>query len=92
MHDAVLLGVLLAAIAIGFGLGIRYAYRRQQRSPASRTPGLSREYFVGLNYLLNEQPDEAINTFIHALDVNSDTIDTHIALGKLFRARCLSSL
>tara|TARA_R100001039_G_scaffold115_1_gene140 strand:+ start:1245 stop:2444 length:1200 start_codon:yes stop_codon:yes gene_type:complete len=87
MHDAVLLGVLLAAIAIGFGLGIRYAYRRQQHSPASRTPGLSREYFVGLNYLLNEQPDEAINTFIHALDVNSDTIDTHIALGKLFRAR-----
>ncbi|BBM06055.1 hypothetical protein HAALTHF_45170n [Vreelandella aquamarina] len=34
MHDAVLLGVLLAAIAIGFGLGIRYAYRRQQHSPA----------------------------------------------------------
>lgn len=85
MQDAVLLGVLLAAIAIGFGLGIRYAHRRPQR-PA-RPPGLSREYFVGLNYLLNEQPDEAIKTFIHALDVNSDTVDTHIALGKLFRSR-----
>ncbi|GGC80281.1 lipopolysaccharide assembly protein LapB [Vreelandella lutescens] len=86
MHNAVLLGVLMAAIAIGFGLGARYAYRRQQRT-SIRTPGLSREYFVGLNYLLNEQPDEAINTFIHALDVNSDTVETHIALGKLFRSR-----
>ncbi|MFP3343643.1 lipopolysaccharide assembly protein LapB [Halomonas sp. SIMBA_159] len=87
MHDAVLLGVLMAAIAIGFGLGARFAYRRQQSLPTTRSPGPSREYFVGLNYLLNEQPDEAINTFIHALDVNSDTVDTHIALGKLFRAR-----
>ena len=85
MQDAVLLGVLLAAIAIGFGLGFRYAHRRAQRP--SRAPGLSREYFVGLNYLLNEQPDEAIKTFIHALDVNSETVETHIALGKLFRSR-----
>lgn len=38
MHDAVLLGVLLAAIAIGFGLGIRYAYRRQQHSPPRVLP------------------------------------------------------
>lgn len=87
MQDAVLLGVLLAAIAIGFGLGARYAHRRQQRFIHSRPTSLSREYFVGLNYLLNEQPDEAINTFIHALDVNSDTVETHVALGKLFRSR-----
>lgn len=86
MRDAVLLGVLLAAIAIGFGLGVRYASRRLH-THASRSTGLSKEYFVGLNYLLNEQPDEAINTFVNALDVNSDTVETHIALGKLFRAR-----
>lgn len=87
MHDAVLLGVLLAAIAIGFGLGVRHGSRRRRPSPTSRSPSLSREYFVGLNYLLNEQPDEAINTFINALDVNSETVETHIALGKLFRTR-----
>lgn len=87
MYDAALLGVLLAAIAIGFALGVRYATRRKRHSPTVRSPGLSREYFVGLNYLLNEQPDEAINTFINALDVNSDTVETHIALGKLFRTR-----
>ncbi|UXZ52969.1 lipopolysaccharide assembly protein LapB [Halomonas sp. 7T] len=87
MHDLALLGVLLAAIAIGFGLGYRRASLRHRRQEARGAPEPSREYFVGLNYLLNEQPDEAINTFIHALDVNSDTIGTHIALGKLFRAR-----
>ncbi|MFC7369849.1 lipopolysaccharide assembly protein LapB [Vreelandella zhaodongensis] len=86
MRDAVLLGVLLAAIAIGFGLGVRYTARRL-RTHTSRSTDLSKEYFVGLNYLLNEQPDEAINTFVNALDINSDTVETHIALGKLFRAR-----
>lgn len=87
MHDFMLLGLLLAAIAIGFGLGIRHTSRRHRQAPAASSSNLSREYFVGLNYLLNEQPDEAINTFINALDVNSDTVDTHIALGKLFRTR-----
>lgn len=87
MYDLVLLGILLAAIAIGFGLGYRYATHRTQHTPTSSTSALSRDYFVGLNYLLNEQPDEAINTFIQALGVNSDTVDTHIALGKLFRTR-----
>ncbi|WP_447555886.1 lipopolysaccharide assembly protein LapB [Vreelandella sp. EE22] len=87
MQDAALLGILLAAVAMGFGLGIRYSAKGKRYRPASRAPTLSKEYFVGLNYLLNEQPDEAINTFINALDVNSETVETHIALGKLFRAR-----
>ncbi|MFG6668053.1 lipopolysaccharide assembly protein LapB [Halomonas sp. HNIBRBA4712] len=88
MHDAaLLLGLLLAAVVIGFGLGVRYRAKRWPYRPAAKAPALSKEYFVGLNYLLNEQPDEAINTFINALDVNSDTVETHIALGKLFRAR-----
>lgn len=87
MYDAVLLGVLLAAIAIGYGLGIRRGSRQRRLLHKPRSNSLSREYFVGLNYLLNEQPDEAINTFINALDVNSDTVETHIALGKLFRTR-----
>ena len=89
MLDVALLSVLLAAIAIGYGLGYRQALRRRYRSqpPAAASQVPSRDYFVGLNYLLNEQPDEAINTFISVLAVNSDTVDTHIALGKLFRAR-----
>ncbi|TDX30224.1 lipopolysaccharide biosynthesis regulator YciM [Modicisalibacter xianhensis] len=85
MPDLLLLALLLAAIAIGWWLGRREAIKphRQSQQQAS----LSRDYFVGLNYLLNEQPDRAIETFVQALEVNSDTIETHIALGNLFRSR-----
>ena len=58
--------------------------RAQQRTQVHR---LSREYVVGLNYLLNEQPDKAVDIFIKLLDVDSDTVETHLALGSLFRRR-----
>ena len=45
------------------------------------------EYIKGLNYLLNEQQDMAIDVFIRMLKVNSDTVETHMALGNLFRKR-----
>src|SRR5476649_729159 len=48
---------------------------------------LSREYVVGLNYLLNEQSDKAVDIFIKLLDVDSETVETHLALGSLFRRR-----
>src|SRR5690606_28359827 len=42
---------------------------------------------TGLNYLLNEQPDKAIDTFITALEVDSNTVEPYLALGNLFRRR-----
>lgn len=48
---------------------------------------LSREYYLGLNYLLNEQPDKAVDVFIKLLEVDGDTVETHLALGSLFRRR-----
>jgi len=75
--------LIVAAIAIGWWLG-----RRERKSQVSNDhQELSRNYFQGLNYLLNEQPDRAISTFIQALEVNSDTIETHLALGSLLRKR-----
>lgn len=47
----------------------------------------SSDYFTGLNFLLNEQPDKAVDVFIRMLEVDSDTVDTHLALGNLFRRR-----
>ncbi len=84
MPDVLLLTLLLAAVAIGWWLGRRE--RRASRDPAPPN-GPGRDYFVGLNYLLNDQQDRAIETFVAALEVNSETIDTHITLGNLFRAR-----
>ncbi|MHB0774302.1 lipopolysaccharide assembly protein LapB [Halomonas sp. WWR20] len=85
MLDPLLLALLVAAIAIGWWLGRVEHGSQRKRSRDDRA--LSRDYFVGLNHLLNEQPDRAIETFVQALEVNSDTIETHIALGNLFRSR-----
>jgi lipopolysaccharide biosynthesis regulator YciM len=54
---------------------------------APHASAIDKQYFIGLNYLLNEQPDEAIETFIRALEVNPETVETHIAIGKLFCQR-----
>lgn len=71
------------AIGIGFFLGRHDGRRRQKR----RMENLSRDYMRGLNFLLNEQPDKAVETFVNSLDVNEHTLETHLALGRLFRKR-----
>lgn len=76
MLDPLLLGLLVAAIAIGWWLGRRE--RRRARERLSPEVSLPRDYFIGLNHLLNEKPDQAIETFVQALEVNSDTIETHM--------------
>lgn len=45
------------------------------------------QYFQGLNYLLSEQPDKAIQVFLELAEVNEETVETHLALGNLFRRR-----
>jgi lipopolysaccharide assembly protein B len=48
---------------------------------------LPRSYFTGLNFLLNEQPDKAIEAFLEAARIDPETIELHFALGSLFRRR-----
>ncbi|CEK10908.1 lipopolysaccharide assembly protein LapB [Legionella hackeliae] len=63
------------------------ASRNYSGKEADLNNRLSREYVVGLNYLLNEQPDKAVDVFIKLLEVDSETVETHLALGSLFRRR-----
>ncbi|MCV6637485.1 lipopolysaccharide assembly protein LapB [Candidatus Albibeggiatoa sp. nov. NOAA] len=63
------------------------AQRSSRLKSTSSTFNLSSDYFKGLNYLLNEQPDKAIDIFVKLIDVDSDTVETHLALGALFRRR-----
>jgi lipopolysaccharide biosynthesis regulator YciM len=63
-----------------------YAARREHQG-LQRPPRLSPDYFKGINYLLNEQPDKAIEVFTRMLEVDSETVETHLALGNLFRKR-----
>ncbi|MEJ2123258.1 MAG: tetratricopeptide repeat protein [Alphaproteobacteria bacterium] len=75
--------LLPVAAASGWVAARRSLAVKQQKQPQDISP----VYFKGLNYLLNEQPDKAIDLFIEMLDVDSDTVETHLALGNLFRRR-----
>ena len=48
---------------------------------------LNKEYFLGLNYLIENQPDKAIDEFVKLLEVDNETIEIHLTLGSLFRSR-----
>ena len=61
--------------------------RGGERHSDSKVSRLSTTYFRGLNYLLNEQPDKAIELFLHIAELDKDTFETQVALGHLFRRR-----
>jgi lipopolysaccharide biosynthesis regulator YciM len=76
----------LIGFPLFFGLGwiaaridIQHLLRDSRALPTS--------YFKGLNFLLNEQPDKAIEAFIEVVKVDPETIELHFALGSLFRRR-----
>ena len=76
----------LLVLPLFFGLGW-LAARVDIRHVMSESRSVPASYFRGLNYLLNEQPDRAIEAFIEVVKVDSDTVDLHFALGGLFRKR-----
>ncbi len=78
-----LLLLLPVAAASGWWLAKRDNEQQAERSGFE----FSSHYFKGLNYLLNEQPDKAIEVFIRMVEVDSETVETHLALGSLFRRR-----
>ena len=69
-----------------FGLGWAAA-RIDIRHLDKESRTLPRSYFQGLNFLLNEQPDRAIEAFVDAVKIDPQTIELHFALGSLFRRR-----
>src|SRR5205085_5568566 len=76
----------LIGFAIFFVLGW-LAARVDIRQVVQESRSLPRSYFKGLNFLLNEQPDKAIEAFIEVVKVDPETIELHFALGSLFRRR-----
>jgi lipopolysaccharide biosynthesis regulator YciM len=61
--------------------------RRSLTNNGKKYSNIPLDYLKGLNFLLDEQPDKAIDLFIQMLEVNNDTVETHLALGSLFRRR-----
>lgn len=63
------------------------AKKSRHTSDKLRTINLPRDYLVGLNFLLNDETDKAVDVFIKMLEVDSDTVETHLAVAKLFRKK-----
>ncbi len=76
--------LVLLALSLAWYLGYRM---RQLKDLTSKKAQLPRAYLEGLNFLLNEETDKAVDAFIKMLEVDSDTVETHLAVGKLFRRR-----
>jgi lipopolysaccharide biosynthesis regulator YciM len=76
----------LLALPLFFALGWMAA-RIDIKQLVSESRTLPISYFRGLNFLLNEQPDKAIEAFIEVVKVDPQTIELHFALGSLFRRR-----
>ncbi|GAA4495525.1 lipopolysaccharide assembly protein LapB [Pseudaeromonas paramecii] len=75
--------LLPIAVAYGWYMGQRSA-RLDKENLGHK---LSRNYVAGINFLLSEQPDKAVDLFIEMLQVDEETLETHLALGNLFRQR-----
>ncbi|MBA4193283.1 MAG: lipopolysaccharide assembly protein LapB [Comamonadaceae bacterium] len=77
---------LLWGLPLAFALGWAASRLdlRQWRMESRQAP---KAYFRGLNHLLNEQQDQAIDAFIEAVQGDPDTAELHFALGNLFRRR-----
>jgi lipopolysaccharide biosynthesis regulator YciM len=77
-----LAGLFLLLAAAGWALG-RFGERDEEDAPQP----LNIDYLKGLNFLLNEQTDQALEHFLEMVRVDDKTIETHFALGNLFRRR-----
>ncbi len=75
--------LLPVAAASGWWVGAR----GQTKHSSGGAKGLHQDYFRGLNYVLHDKPDKAIEVFIKMVEVDSETVETHSALGNLFRRR-----
>lgn len=76
----------LLAFPLFFGLGWMAA-RIDIRHLVREARSLPRAYLTGLNYLVSEQHDRAIDAFMEAARIDPETVEVHFALGSLFRRR-----
>jgi lipopolysaccharide biosynthesis regulator YciM len=76
----------LLAFPLFFALGW-LAARVDIKQVVTESRALPNSYFRGVNFLLNDQPDKAIEAFLEVVKLEPETIDLHFALGGLFRRR-----
>jgi lipopolysaccharide biosynthesis regulator YciM len=81
-----LIWLLLPVAAASGWVAAKNSSRKKSQNRGSLS-FLSERYIRGLNYLLNEQQDKALEFFVEMVEVDSETVETHLVLGSLFRRR-----
>jgi lipopolysaccharide biosynthesis regulator YciM len=81
-----LIWLLLPVAAASGWVAAKNSSRKKNKSRGNPS-FLSERYIRGLNYLLNEQQDKALEFFVEMVEVDSETVETHLVLGSLFRRR-----
>jgi len=84
-NQQVLLAILIA-FGIGLGVGGWWWHSSMQPSKSIHTKG-DRAFFKGIQYIISNDRDHAIEEFTKSVQVNSDTIETYVALGNLYRSK-----
>jgi lipopolysaccharide biosynthesis regulator YciM len=84
-NQKLLLGIISAFI-IGLIFGRMLRQRKEKRAKLLTRKG-DEAFFKGIQYILSNDHDQAIEEFTKAVQVNSDTVETYVALGSLYRSR-----
>lgn len=83
--DIWLLSLVIVAISVGWALGRWMPFGKTSSTNDSKN--YSESYVKGLNYLLSDDSNKAIETFSELIKLNAETVETHIVLGNLFRSK-----
>jgi lipopolysaccharide biosynthesis regulator YciM len=78
--------VTVAGIVVGLLIGRLIGYKKGDKSEINKRKA-DKAFFRGVQYVLSNEPDHAIEEFSKSVQVNSDTIETYIALGNLYRSK-----
>jgi len=82
-----LLALLFVALAVGLAAGYAIRGRGRKKSLKAGTISVSESFLRGLNYLIHNDQDKAIQEFTRAVKIDSDTVETYVALGNLYRSK-----
>ena len=85
MNSGLLFAILLAAVACGWMIGFWRGRRLDRLTSQYQTHNRYKE--LGAGVFVQDVPDHALDSFLSALDVNSDTVETHLALGAAYRKK-----
>lgn len=81
-----MLEILFILLPLAFYSGWRTAYKRTRSNQVTSTE-VSTRFVQGINFLLNEEPDKALDIFLEAPSLDAQAAETFLALGKMFRNR-----